>query len=68
MHDELHGIAGHLHGEVKALKAHVLTSGLDWATVLDLIRQYGPQALAIIGELLRTKPAPVPVPPTPPAV
>lgn len=52
---QAHGLAN--DADLESLRNPVEARGLSWVTVLSLIARYGPQAVAILKELLTKKPA-----------
>jgi hypothetical protein len=46
------GVPQEHHDEVRALHPLALARGVDWVTLLAIVRQHGPDALAIIRQVL----------------
>lgn len=60
--DHYHGMIANSYSEQQGLVKEARASGISWVTILQLILQYGPQAFAILQQLLDALRTPVPEP------
>ena len=60
--DQFHGLVAANYGEHQNLVKEARAAGIGWVKILQLIIQFGPQAFAILKDLLDALKTPAPEP------